>query len=274
MSGLRVGAGEAMRKRCVAVVLSIFAVLAHAGPGRAGQVVVVAPELPPMFHADGTGRDALIIREALGACGHGVRFRIVPMGRHWNDYGTGAADAVAVVPPGMRLPGWESDVYAHYQNGASVLKSSGLAVGTLADLTGRRVVTFAGGTDILPGLREFADRLADLRERADQMVHSNLLFAGRVDAVLGDGLIFAEYNRQLRERVKAGQPLPFDPGQAVVFTAIFPPTPYTVVFRDERLRDDFNRCLGVLTVTGRIDDIARAAVEPYRDTVGNRYLGY
>lgn len=263
-----------MRRRCVAVALWFFAALCAARPGLADQLVIVAPELPPMFHPDGTGRDALIIRETLGACGHSVRFRIVPMGRHWGDYGTGAADGVAVVPPGMRLPGWESDVYARYQNGASVLASSGLKVGSLADLVGKRVVTFAGGTEILPGLREIADRFADLRERADQMVHSNLLFAGRVDAVLGDGLIFAEYNRQLRDRSAAGQHLPFDPAQSVVFTAIFPPSPYTMVFRNERLRDDFNRCLAVLSVTGRIDDIARAAVEPYRDTVGNRYLGY
>lgn len=263
-----------MRKRCAAVALWAIMVLANATPALADQLVIVAPELPPMFHADGTGRDALIIREALAACGHGVRFRVVPMGRHWGDYGTGAADGVAVVPPGMRLPGWPSDVYARYQNGASVLTSSGLTINSLADLVGKRVVTFAGGTEILPGLREIADRFADLRERADQMVHSNLLFAGRVDVVLGDGLIFAEYNRQLRERAGTGQHLPFDANQAVVFTAIFPPSPYTVVFRNERLRDDFNRCLGILSTTGRIDDIARAAVEPYRDAVGNRYLGY
>lgn len=268
------GACGTMRIRCAAIVLWAAAALFPARAGLADQLVIVAPELPPMFNADGTGRDALIIREALGACGHGVRFRIVPMGRHWGDYGTGAADGVAVVPPAMRLPGWASEVYARYQNGASVLKSSGLAVNSLADLVGKRVITFAGGVEILPGLREIADRFADLRERADQMVHSNLLFAGRVDAVLADGLIFAEYNRQLRERSATGQHLPFDPNQAVVFTAIFPPSPYTVVFRNERLRDDFNRCLAVLSVTGRIDDIARAAVEPYRDTVGNRYLGY
>ncbi|PWC34594.1 ABC transporter substrate-binding protein [Azospirillum sp. TSO35-2] len=226
-----------------------------------------------MVASDGTGREASIIGEAFAACGHQVRFKVVPFGRHWADFRDGApADAVSTVPAGVDLPGERSVPYILYQNGASVLKSSGLRVGSLADLAGKRVITFAGAPDVLPGLRAAIPSFGDFRERADQMVHSNLLFAGRVDAVLADGLIFAEYNRQLMEKGKAGAGLPFDAGQEVVFTAIFPPTPYSMVFRDHGLRAEFDRCFAELKASGRVDAIDRAAVARYAATVGDRYL--
>ncbi|WP_042696723.1 ABC transporter substrate-binding protein [Azospirillum sp. B506] len=247
-------------------------------PAAARPVTVLAPELPPMMSADGTGREASIITETLAACGHETHLKVVPFGRHWNDFrdsaqGTGqGVDAVSTVPEGMALPGSRSAPYILYQNGASVLQSSGLKVQSLADLAGKRVITFAGAPDVLPGLRAAIPSFGDFRERADQMVHSNLLFAGRVDAVLADGLIFAEYNRQLQEKAKSAGGLPFDPAQPVEFTAIFPPTAYSMVFRDESLRADFDRCFAELKAKGRVDAIDRDWVARYAATVGDRYL--
>lgn len=264
------------------VALATLAALAAAAPPAVARpVTVLAPELPPMMSADGSGREATIITETLAACGHEAHFKVVPFGRHWNDYrdsvqgsvqAGGQIDAVSTVPAGMEMPGARSAPYILYQNGASVLKSSGLSVQSLADLAGKRVITFSGAADVLPGLRAAIPGFGDFRERADQMVHSNLLFAGRVDAVLADGLIFAEYNRQLQEKAKAAGGLPFDPAQPVQFTAIFPPTAYSMVFRDEQLRADFDRCLAGMKAKGRLDAIDREWVGRYSTTVGDRYL--
>ncbi|MBK1842772.1 transporter substrate-binding domain-containing protein [Azospirillum sp. YIM B02556] len=261
----------------VLAVLLSAALLPAARPAAARPVTVLAPEVPPMMTAGGTGREASIIAETLAACGHEAQFKVVPFGRHWNEFRDGARgpaqlDAVATVPEGMEMPGSRSVPYILYQNGASVLKSSGLAVQSLADLAGKRVITFSGAPDVLPGLRAAIPSFGDFRERADQMVHSNLLFAGRVDAVLADGLIFAEYNRQLQEKAKTAGGLPFDPAQPVQFTAIFPPTLYSMVFRDESLRADFDRCFAELKAKGRIDAIDRETVARYAATVGDRYL--
>jgi len=266
---------------CGAALATLAALAAAAPPAVARPVTVLAPELPPMMSADGSGREATIITETLAACGHEAHFKVVPFGRHWNDYrdsvqgsaqAGGQIDAVSTVPAGMEMPGARSAPYILYQNGASVLKSSGLAVQSLTDLAGKRVITFSGAADVLPGLRAAIPSFGDFRERADQMVHSNLLFAGRVDAVLADGLIFAEYNRQLQEKAKAAGGLPFDPAQPVQFTAIFPPTAYSMVFRDETLRADFDRCLAEMKAKGRLDAIDREWVGRYSATVGDRYL--
>ncbi len=255
--------------------LSIAALLAAvAGPAQARDITIMAGNLPPHVNQDGTGREASLIREVMGACGHTVTFKVEPYTRHWESFRKGDGDAVATVPAGLDMPGAASEPYVSYQNGASVLAGSGRAVKTLADLTGKKAVTFAGGKELLPGLKDMGGKMAELREQADQGIHSNLLFANRTDAVLGDGLIFAEYNKRLGEQAKSGKSLPFDPAQPVTFTAIFPPTPFVMVFRDQGLRDAFNACLAQVRQTGKLDAINRAAVEPYRATVGDQYLGY
>jgi len=243
-----------------------------AGTAGAAEIKIAAPGSPPMFQQNGTGREAEIIARTLALCGDTVSFRVLPRGRHLEEYRDNETiDAVATVAPGVPAPGFRSVTYIQYQNGASVLKASGLKVTSLADLKGKRAVTFQGGKDILPGLKDAAPGFAGLEEKSDQLAHSKLLFAGRVDVVLSDGLIFAEYNRQLRE--KRGE-VDFDPAQEVVFTAIFPPTDYSLMFRKEVPRDNFNRCFGELSKTDAIDKINKAAIEPYRATVGKQYLNY
>ena len=255
----------------------VFAVLTGLGilvsaPAGARELSIIASELPPMFTRNGSGHEADIVRETLAACGHSVKFTVVPSSRNWSEFKRGAYDAVTTVPPDMDLGGQKSAVYIRYQNGASVLASSGLTVKSLSDLVGRRVITFASARKILPGLHNAAESFADYRENAGQLIHSKLLFAARVDVVLGDGLIFAEYNRQLRERAKAGESLPFNPHQSTIFTAIFPPTSYVMVFKDGGVRDDFNHCFQQLSESGRIAAILKKAVEPYRDALGAQYL--
>lgn len=253
-------------------LLLLAALAAAAFPARAADIRILVPDLPPMFFADGTGREAAIIAEALAACGDRPVLTPVPFGRHWQDFTEGrGADAVSTVPPGVAIPGARSVPYIRYQNGAAVMRSSGLNVRSLEDLAFRRVITFAGAEQVLPGLAEAAPRLAELRERADPLVHSTMLFAGRVDAILADQLIVAEHNRLLAARRLAGERLSFDPSQEVVFTPIFPPTPYSMVFRDPAVRDRFDRCVADLQARGRIAEINRKAIEPYRAAVGDRY---
>ena len=255
------------------VALAVCGMLAT-GTASSREILIVAANLPPMISQTAEGHEASIIRETLAACGHTVKFKVVPFVRHWTEFKGGSYDAVTTVPPEMALGGVHSSVYIRYQNGVSVLRARNLPIKNLADLKGSSAIAFKGARDILPGLSQAIPSLSRYDENTDQLIHSNLLFGKRVDVVIGDGLIFAEYNRQLQHDEKSGKTLSFDPHQAVVFTAIFPPTPYTMVFKDTALRDDFNRCFGQLSQSGRIDAVLKAAIVPYRATIGTQYLGY
>lgn len=254
---------------------------------------IAAPALPPMVVLEGTGHEQKILTETLGRCGFEPRFVLFPFGKHWQAYaapdqdrggvagqaaGTAADDArfdaVSTVPPDLSLPGARSADYIWYQNGVTVLDTSGFRPVSLADLAGRRVIAFADARKILPGLEAVIPTFASYTEKADQMVHSSLLFAGRVDVVLSDGLMISEFNRRLRERVGGGEQLAFDPSRRVHFHALFPPSPYHMVFRNSTQQQVFDRCLSEMVLSGRHDALMREAVSPYRSTVGDQYLGF
>ncbi|MDX1738970.1 MAG: transporter substrate-binding domain-containing protein, partial [Alphaproteobacteria bacterium] len=176
------------------------------------------------------------------------------------------------VPQGFGMDGFVSVPYVKFHNGVSVLSSSGMQPGSLSDLGGKKVVAFAGADSILPGVADAKSSMKSYTEKSDQLSQSRLLFAGRADAVLGDGLIFAEYNAQLREEAK-NKKLPFDPNQEVSFYAIFDPTPYTMVFRSDDIQKDFDRCYGELKANGTIEAINTKYVDMHRDVVGTEYQG-
>ena len=117
-------------------------------------------------------------------------------------------------------------------------------------------------------------KLKSYTEKANQELHSKLLFARRVDVVLADGLIFAQYNRQLIDQAKTGKKLSFDPGQPVTFWAIFPPSSYGMLLKTKRLQETFDRCFAELQGRGDLAEINKRYVDMHRDTVGDQYLGY
>ncbi|KUP91733.1 type 2 periplasmic-binding domain-containing protein [Tritonibacter horizontis] len=234
-------------------------------------LTILAGDLPPMFNGDGSGREAEVISSVMERCGHTVTFEIQPFTRHWKSYAQGKGDAVATVPLGMPLPGHATEAYIQYQNGVSSLAENGAAYSDLSALSGQSVIAFMGASDIIPGLKDAVPAFKSYKEIADQIGQSRMIFGQRVDAVIGDGMIFAEYNRQLRDQ--AGE-LMFDPNQDVTFQAIFAPSDYGMYFRSEALTADFNRCHAEAVADGSLAAINRAWADRYRDTLGDQYLGH
>lgn len=237
----------------------------------AEDLTILAGDLPPMFNADGTGREAEVITTVMERCGHSVTFEIQPFTRHWKTYANGKGDGVATVPLGMPLDGHQSEVYIQYQNGVSSLTEASASYADLGALSGQSVIAFMGASEILPGLKDAVPSFKSYKEVADQIGQSRMIFGKRVNAVIGDGMIFAEYNRQLRDQA---DDLMFDPNQGVTFQAIFAPSDYGMNFRSEALTADFNRCYSEASADGTIDAINKKWADQYRDTLGTQYLGH
>jgi ABC-type amino acid transport substrate-binding protein len=242
-----------------------------AGATLAAEVKVMAPNLPPMIMENGEGREAEIIKATMERCGHTVAFEVQPFTRHWASYEAGEGDAVTTVPVGMPLPGATTVPYIMYQNGVSYLSAREESIQSLGDLASQNVVSFRGATAILPALADASSSFGKYSEVTDQIVHSRLLFSGRADAVVGDGMIFAEYNQQL---AASSDDLGFDAAQGTVFNATFEPSSYGMNFRDAEIAADFDRCFGEATADGTIDAINVKWVDRYRTVLGDQYMGH
>lgn len=239
-------------------------------PARADEIRIIAHDLAPMIMPDGTGREAEVIKHVMERCGHKGIFDFAPFARHWKVYKSGKGDAVVTVPTDMSLPGTQTKSYVQYHNGASLLASNASGVTSLDSLAGRSVITFMGGRTILPNVDEAVSSFSSFKEISDQQRHSMMIFAGRVDALLSDGMIFAAYNDRLRA---SGKSRGFDPRQPVTFRAIFDPTEYSMNFRNPTHAADFDRCFAEADAAGEITRINTAWVERYRNTLGDQYLG-
>lgn len=240
---------------------------------QAAELNIISAILPPNMNQQGEGREADIITETLASCGHSVQFKAQPFTRHWDTYRNNTQyDAVTTVPSDLELPGARSDIYIEYHNGLSTLKEANLKLSSLSDLKDLRVIAFKGAKDMLPGLKEIIPTMKSYKEDARQINQSRLLFAKRTNVVLGDGLIFAAYNADLRAQSQS-ESLGFNPNQQVTFKAMFKPNGLTMMFRNSNMRDEFNKCFRQLQTTGRIQKINTKYIDQYRNTVGREYLG-
>ncbi len=234
-----------------------------AAPVLAQDLEVRTAEIPPHMDLNGAGREADILNTVADACGWTMTFVVEPFTRHWWSFEAGEGDAAAIVPIGTDLGGTPTDAYVSYRNGVTILDATGRTPTNLNDLAGLDVVAFAGATGVLPGLLEARAGFASYREVGDQFSHSRLLFGRRVQAILGDGMIIAEYNKRL-----ANAPVAIvDTDQPVSFYPLFEPTPFAMVFRDPEMAMAFNDCLA--RSADRIDAINAGYVARYRDLIGD-----
>ncbi|MQX35518.1 transporter substrate-binding domain-containing protein [Roseospira navarrensis] len=254
---------RAFRKAIGLAVLVSVAAVPETAP--AETLTILLGELPPHTTRDGVGREADTIRQVADACGWSVTVRVEPFSRHWRSFEGGAGDAVGGVPEGLDLGGYRTAPYITYRNGVTVLESSGITVESLADLAGLSVVAFYDAKSIIPAVGEAMDTFADYREMADQVTHSRLLFGGRVDAIVGEGMIVAEYN----QRLAADDNPMVDASQPVTFMPIFEPTHYAMVFRDPDRGAAFDACLA--EVSDEVAAINARYIDRYRDVIGDTY---
>ncbi|MCP5425245.1 MAG: ABC transporter substrate-binding protein [Gammaproteobacteria bacterium] len=254
----------------LAVWLALGGIRAHAK-----EVHIIGPQFPPQIDETGEGRIGDIIRATLLKCGYGVRFTIVPFGRHWRDYRDHADyDGLAIVDEGQELPGTPTRVFQHLQNGVVVLSdASAPKIGSLDDLRGHHFVSFLSVNALPESFRPMAEYkyYSLYSDRFDAL---RLLLSGRMDAIVADGMVMAYSFERLQERVGYGQEPDIDPQATIVFHPILPPTPQRMYFRDRQVAEDFDRCYGELLEQGVIAKLLKPYQAAHRAILADQYPAF
>ena len=234
-------------------------------------VTILAPDLPGASEVGERGRDIEIVATTLRQCGYEPEFIVQPFGRHlWSFRYMTQADGVMTVPLDYNLPGHSTAAYVWDQDGAFYNASRIDPIEGTDDLRGLNVVTFRDGLKIL-GIEEMADGFSSLLMVADQGLHSKLLFKGRVDVILADGLIVAEVNDRILRNHGTGQSWPAREDD-FRFAPIFIPSPYKMVFRDSDIARQFDECFDRLFHNGVAPAINEKYMEAHQEELKHRYL--
>ncbi len=167
----------------------------------------------------------------------------MPLARLLQSFKEGHVQAAAPIQETTNSGGFLSESYIHYQNIALTLESANLRITSVADLCGLSIAAFQTARLVLgPEFAAIASRCKAYTEHPVQNIQIRLLFTGRVQVIVGDRRILYHLIRN-----EAG---PIDTGEAVREWQIFDPTLYSVAFRSERLRDDFNYGLAEIRRNG------------------------
>ena len=198
---------------------------------------------PYVFENEPRGLEYELVTAALRAAGYTVQVHYAPMERLHMALRREELDGIATTNERSGVQAFYSDTYIYYHNVVMALTSRGYNINQLADLSRYSISSFQRARYLLgPEFQAVADANPRYREEALQINRNRLLYSGRVDLVIGDPRILRYFNREVADQVDTRQPL--------TLYLLFPPTPYSVGFRESEMRDRFNRGLQAIRESG------------------------
>jgi len=221
--------------------------------GSGGRAVVLqigfgSNKPPYVFESERRGLEVDIIVAAARRAGMEVQPFFAPMERLQGMLQQGRLDGIATTNPYSQLKAFFSQPYLEYHNVAVALTQRKLVLNDISDLSRYSVSAFQRARQLLgPQFEAMANANPRYREEGDQQVRNLLLYAGRVDVIVGDWHIISYFNQKLPAELLAHQ--------AVTVYRLFSVTPYQMAFRYQWQRDNFDRGLEQLRKSGGYREI-------------------
>ncbi|MET3131180.1 polar amino acid transport system substrate-binding protein [Oxalobacteraceae bacterium GrIS 1.11] len=235
--------------RCMLVLACAWVPLAHA----VEVSMAFGEKIPPFcFPETNSGIEIEVMREALAYRGHVLKPLYFPFARIPIAFKAGDVDA-AMTDLGEDMAKWGAfygDPAVFYDNVFISLKERNLLIKKPADLRGLSVISFAGAAKRYPAWLDEVKRTGHYFEQNDQTLQVLTLDRGRYDLVLSDRNIFKYFTLQLKLN-RSFHPKPVIEHSFVTFN----PADYRPIFRDKKIRDDFNAGLKSLKDSGRFNAI-------------------
>jgi polar amino acid transport system substrate-binding protein len=200
-----------------------------------------------------SGMEFDIVKEALGLRGYKAIPKYVPFGQRMQEMRNQAVDGVLTVTPDCGIDAFYSAVHIMYQNVAVSLQKNHFSILNINDLQDKSVAAFQEATVYLgKDYAAMAKTNGRYQEVANQQAQVSLLYSGEVDVIVLDKNIFYFFSHHY-DYTNRDQNI--DTSEPVVIHRIFPPSLFSVVFTDNKVRDDFDSGLAELRKSGRYDKI-------------------
>ncbi|PKI17930.1 amino acid-binding protein [Colwellia sp. 12G3] len=214
-------------------------------------VMAFSQDIPPyIIEKNNTGIEIDIISSALAYKGHTLKPLYYPLGRVPLAYVQNLVDA-AMGDMGVELKGaFYGNPAVIYDNVFITLKSRKIVINKPSDLNPLLVASFQGAEKRYAHWLEKVVNEKRFFGVSDQLKQVKLLHLGRFDVVLCDRYIFKYFVNQIKLidklEISAVEEHPF---------ITVDPMNYRPVFRDKKIRDDFNLGLSYLKESGAFQKI-------------------
>jgi len=215
---------------------------------------------PFCFPDTDSGIELDVMREALSYRGHTLVPHYYSFARIPVAFKAADVDA-AMTDLGEDMLAWGAfygDPAVLYDNVFFTLSERKLAIRKPEDLSGLTVLSFPGGAKRYPQWLDGVRKAGHYYEQNDQALQVLTLDRGRYDVILSDRNIFRYFTLQLKLNRS------FKPKNVSIHEFVkIDPMNYRPVFRDKKIRDDFNAGLRHMKENGRVDAIfQKYLIEP------------
>jgi len=210
-------------------------------------------KIPPFcFPESNTGIELEVIGEALAFRGHVLKPKYFPFARIPVAFKAKQVDA-AMSDLGQDLTadgGNYGDPAVIYDNIFITLKSRNIEIRRPVDLNGLSIISFQGAINRYPERLGPAKAAGNYHEQNDQALQVLTLNEGRYDVVLSDRNIFKYFTLKLKKERD------FEPKATLEHKFVtLNPLDYRPIFRNKKIRDDFNAGLKHVKDSGRYQAI-------------------
>lgn len=238
-----------LRRLLRGLTLTACLAAAGAGPAAAKDVTIGMGNFAPYYIAEGeTGIFIDLIKAVFRRLpDHQPRFLFGrPNKRLWIDFKNGKIDAVSNMFGSVEWQGCRSEPVFRFRDVAVTRADAGLALKSIDDLAGKRIVTFQGAAGF------FGPKFADLdfakyTEVGKPEIQARILYLGRVDVSVGDMFLFLQ-------SVKTSTKPAMEPAD-FAFHDILPPTLSRMGFHDRELCLRFDAALKEVRASGEYERI-------------------
>jgi len=205
-----------------------------------------------------SGFEVDIVREALSLQGYEVKFILQPLKRTKLSFNEKKVHGVLTIKghyPQVK-GAFLSDSYITYHNFAVTLAGENMKINSINDLGEKKIIAFQQAQFALgKAFQAMANQNPGYREMASQENQIGMFFHKRTEVIVVDDRIFTYYKTRLKH-------LPIE--QPVTFHDILEPSSYKIAFRQQHLRDAFNKGLKTIRSSGRYDSIIKSYIENHR----------
>lgn len=212
-----------------------------------------AEKIPPYtFPETNSGIELDVIGAALAYKGHVLKPSYYPLARVPKSFKNNSVDA-AMTDLGedlTKVGGYYGDPAVWYNNVFISLKENNLVIKKPEDLEGLIITSFQGAIKRYPKWLEPVKANYNYFEQNNQKLQVLVLHKKRVDLILSDINIYKYYTAKLKKSDDF-VPKPIRFHQFVKLNLM----DYRPVFRDKRIRDDFNEGLKHIKETGKFQAI-------------------
>ncbi len=226
---------------CALLLVSVFSVTGvHAEAVSVG----FGEHRPPyVFAGESRGLEYELFAAAAQAGGMHVDAHFGPNARQRKMLDEDGLDALSSMYLPAEIDAHFSEPYVTYHDMAVALAERQLSITSVDDLASLSVSSFKHASRLLgEQFKRMAAVNPAYREERRQLQRNLLLYAKRVDVVVGDPLIIAFFNSEVAGQVDTRQPVRWYP--------IFAPLHYRGVFREAEQRDRFNYGLSEIRRNG------------------------